>query len=880
MLALLSASLQLLATHVVGGEIYYTWQGNNTYLITLKVYRDCGPTNQNGTGFDDVASVGIFNSNGQLVDELGMNLFNAEVNFIPVALENPCFIVPTDVCVESAIYQETVTLPPTPGGYTLSYQRCCRNPSIININQPQNSGATFTCRIPGTNQTNLPNSSPVFVNFPPPALCANAEFFFDHQAIDPDGDVLVYEFCTPLLGASPDFPAPQPPDGPPYQPISWANGFSEGYPVTSAPPLAIDPATGFITGTPTQPGQYVIGVCVSEYRNGVLLNTVNRDFQVNVTICDPNIVAVFPDQTNFCDGITVQFENQSINATSFEWDFGVADTDTDLSSEPDPLFTFPAEGIYTITLIANPGWGCADTAYSTYQVLPVIQPVIITQGGECINNQVLYNFTFDANISPQAIFTWDFGAGSVPSTSAQNSPQGVALNQEAANHLITLTISDNGCLESDSETLDNPPEPFASIVPQQSFCDGLTYSFQSASTNAESVYWDFNTPINGDNSTQLNPIFTFPDSGQFVITHIAIAPFTCPDTTQMTFDIYEDLNPFFESLDPQCLSSNAFDFLGMGATTAGAVYFWQLGLDQSSNSQAPQNVSFDEAGTYPITLTIAENGCEESYSDDVWVAADPTLDVALGNTEGCPELYVQFNAESFAETQVFFSWDFGDGATSSAQNPAHIYTQSGTYDVSLIAGTFNGCLATLTRTFPGAVQVYPVPIPGFSIEPQTVDILDPIVQITNESDEGNTCLYVMSDGGLSEDCDFEYGFTQSGRQFVVQYVTNEYGCTSSVTGIVLVEGFLFWAPNSFTPSDDGINDAWRPISTGVSSFALVIRDRWGTIIHQSVDPDEAWYGQVRGGTHFAENGVYHYHVRIKDLLEFPHEFNGHITVIR
>ncbi|MFN9800460.1 MAG: hypothetical protein ACK54P_10640, partial [Bacteroidota bacterium] len=84
-------SLPALATHIVGGELYYTWQGNNSYLVTLKVYRDCGPSNGNGTGFDNIASVGIFQANGTLLTSIGMDLFNAEVNLIPVELENPCF---------------------------------------------------------------------------------------------------------------------------------------------------------------------------------------------------------------------------------------------------------------------------------------------------------------------------------------------------------------------------------------------------------------------------------------------------------------------------------------------------------------------------------------------------------------------------------------------------------------------------------------------------------------------------------------------------------------------------------------------------------------------------------------------------------------------
>lgn len=877
---LLATSVPVMATHIVGGELYYTWQGNNTYLVTLKVYRDCGPTNENGTGFDNQASVGVFHSNGNFVTNLPMNLFNAEVELVPVALENPCFIVPPDVCVESAVYQEILVLPPTAGGYILCYERCCRNPSIINIVNPQSSGATFTCRIPGTNQTTEPNSSPVFVNFPPPALCIGAEFYFDHMAEDPDGDQLVYSFCTPLLGASPENPAPQPPNGPPFQNVQWAPGFSAGYPVTSNPALTIDPATGYMTGTPTQLGQYVIGVCVSEYRNGILINTINRDFQVNVTLCDPSIVAVIPAQANFCSGFEVSFTNQSVNAEFFHWDFGVPDTDTDTSNVSNPTFVYPEGGLYTVTLVANPGWSCADTSTTQYEVFPPIEPDIVVNGGECVNDQVQYNFTYTAAVSASAIVNWNFGAGSSPSTSSQNFPTGVVLNEEASQHTVTLTITDNGCTESDTEIIDNPPEPMASIAEQETFCDGLTYTFQSEATNAASWYWDFDTPLNGDNSVLENPTFTFPDTGQYVIMHIAAAPFTCPDTALMLFRIYGDLNPFFEGLDPQCLSTNSFDLLGMGATTSDAQYSWSFGDGSSAGSQAPQNVQYDTAGTFPVTLTIAENGCTENYTDEVWVVADPELSVDLQQVAGCPALYVDFEATAVAETQVLYYWEFGDGEFSYLQNPTHTYANPGSYQVTLTASTTNGCITTIVREFPQAVIVYSLPQPGFTLEPQTVDILNPVVQVTNASGESNICSYFTSDGGSIDGCDGEYAFTEAGWQTITQVVTNEFGCTASTTGTVSVSGFLFWAPNSFTPGTDGLNDAWRPVTTGITQYTCVIRDRWGTVVFETSDPDAYWYGQLRGGEHYAESGVFLYEITVNDLLGFPHAFHGHIALIR
>ncbi|MGB2470455.1 MAG: hypothetical protein ACPIA5_06355, partial [Flavobacteriales bacterium] len=282
------------ATHLVGGEIYYTHLGGDQYLVTLKVYRDCGPANTLGTGFDDQVYIGMWDGSGTIGnnDVLTIPLTQSNVSSVPVVLGNPCGTPPPDLCIEQAIYTTTVTLPANAYGWDLMWQRCCRNPSIsnlLNFGGTENPGATFLTHVPGTSQgagaTN--NSSPVFQELPPVAVCANFDFTWDHSAIDPDGDELVYSFCAPLDGGGTgggngyDSPVPNPPATPPYNDVPYLNGYSATYPIASNPAMEIDPATGVITGMPTQPGQYAIGICVSEYRDGELLSTTMRDFQFN-----------------------------------------------------------------------------------------------------------------------------------------------------------------------------------------------------------------------------------------------------------------------------------------------------------------------------------------------------------------------------------------------------------------------------------------------------------------------------------------------------------------------------------------------------------------------------------------------------------------------
>lgn len=847
------------------------------------MYRDCGPANVNGTDFDEFASIGIFNAQGILVQEELIPLESTNVSFIPVVLDNPCFILPPDVCVESAYYQTTVSLPPLVGGYTITYQRCCRQPSIDNILVPQDSGATYTTHIPGSDENSPQNSAPHFLNFPPPALCWNAEFTFDHSAFDPDGDSLVYSFCAPLLGADPAMPMPQPPSPPPYATVSYAPTFNANYPITSNPGFSINSSTGLITGTATQVGQFVMGICCREYRNGVLINTINRDFQFNVTMCDPSIIATIPDQSSFCNGNTVNFISESTNATTWYWDFGVITEINDTSNLENPTYTYANAGTYDITLIANPGWPCADTATSTYQVYPDIAPAITLGPYACINNHDEYSFLGSADLVGPGTFSWNFGAGSSPSSASVVHPQNIQLDPNVANNIITLTVTaDNGCSETVNLTVPNPPDPVAAIVPQSTFCEGLTYTFQQTSLNSTDYWWEFNTSFNGDYSDESSPTFTFPDTGQYVIQLIASAPFTCPDTTTTSLEIYGFLNPSFPGQLEQCASTNSFDFTALGATTNEAIYSWDFGSNQVPNSteQNPQNIHYLSSGTYVVSLTISENGCTETYIDDVWVPADPVLNPSILPAAGCPPVFGTFFANATADTQLFYFWDLGDGTTSNQQSVTHIYETPGSYDVSLMVYTVSGCIDTLYQAVANDIIVQAVPQASFQVSPAMVDILNPVMSITDNSVGGATVNYTMSDGGVSTEWNFEYTWTEAGQQTITQTITNEYGCVNSVTAPVFIQGFLFYAPNSFTPNQDGLNEVWLPICTGVTTYHLEIYDRWGVRIFESDDQNEAWIGNVHGGRHYAENGVYNYQVIMNDLLGLPHEFHGHIVLVR
>lgn len=348
------------ASHIVGGEMNYRCLGNNQYEISLTIYRDCFFGNPQAW-FDNPASVGFFSINNILDTtvavrgELRMVLMNNDT--LDPTLTGTCFVVPPNVCVHTTTYIDTVFLPFREGGYQLSYQRCCRNETIQNIVRPQDTGATFSVTI-SEEALRSCNMNARFLNWPPIYICVGEPIEFDHSATDREGDSLVYRLCTPLTGATPGAPIPRPPNRPPYETVTFAPGFDLNN-VLGGIPLTINASTGFLTGTPSLIGQFVVGVCVDEYRGDSLISITRRDFQYNIGQCGRTTAAFFTSDT-LCS-LQLNLTNQSQETDSVFWIISKEGNILATISTYHLSYLFPEPGAYNITLIANPGSNCVDT---------------------------------------------------------------------------------------------------------------------------------------------------------------------------------------------------------------------------------------------------------------------------------------------------------------------------------------------------------------------------------------------------------------------------------------------------------------------------------------------------------------------------------------
>ena len=864
--------------HIIGGEMYYECLGGNLYRVTMKLFRDC---NSGGALFDAPAYFSIFDESNNLV--MQRNDFIETVTYIEPDLNSPCLTFPPDICVQEGTYSFNVQLPSNTQAYKIVYQRCCRNATIQNLTNPGDQGLTLVAEVPAAVDA-VCNSMPTFNNFPPPVLCAQESISFDHSATDPDGDVLVYSLCSPFIGGTTDNPYPNIASNPPYNEVLWAPGYSAGAPLNANPGLSIDPVTGVITGKPTQLGQFVVGVCVEEWRDGKLISTNTRDFQFNVALCEQSYAAGIadPDPADLCGNLTINFENISDPDNDFVWNFGDPANPNAGSTVFSPTYTYPDTGTYEVMLVTNPGFFCSDTAYLILPLYYEMQINVQISDFECVDGEQVFSFVANGIFESGSTLNWDFGPNATPQTGTGLTVDGIRFSTLGPQE-IGVEVLDNACEAQDQVIIDIPEPPDISINPQEFFCNGLNYQFSQESQNASIFHWDFGVDgTNSDVSSQSNPGFNFPGPGVYTVSLTGSTAANCPVTVTQTFDIQTLLAPQIGPNDIVCLEGNSVSFEPAGSFSPQAVFAWEFESANpgTSNQQNPSSISFESAGTHNVQLTVSENGCTRSAEGQMIIHNNPIADFKAGKLYGCAPLTLSFVDKSLTQSSsVSYLYDFGDGNQSNSRITSHTYTEPGVYSVHLFLQNLNGCVDSDEEFKEALVEVVPTPKAGFKVDPLVVSVLDPVVNITDLS-EGSTLCEYRFDNQVFDECSFEHILDNVEAQVIYQTVENEYGCKASSKIQIRISDHLIYIPNAFTPNGDGTNDLFYPVATGAVNIEMQVYDRWGQSVYMNMNDTRGWNGSSRDRDYYAPSGVYPYIIVVTDNLGWNFEYKGSVRLIR
>ena len=502
-------------THIVGGEMTYQYLGDTAislsiyhkYKVSLSIYEDCINGNLEAIAEDNPAYFGVF---GPTYVNIDSSYFSSAIS-VPTNFSNSCVTNVPATCLIKKTFIKNYYLPINSTGYVVTYQRCCRNSVILNIVRPGEKGSTYSCYIPPAPYN---NNSAVFKNYPPQIICLNNPLIYDNSATDADGDSLSYGFIAALDGADDPANSKPLPSPPPYDSVQYISPpFNSQNPISGYPAIHINPLTGLITGTPNRLGRYLVAVYCNEYRNGVLINTIVREFQFVVTDCSKTVIADIPqystDPNTFivdCTDYTVHFVNTSSGGFAYHWDFGIPGATGDTSNQFQPVFTYPDTGTFSVKLVVNPSTTCPDSITRFVKIYPKFVASFSDSGRFCPGVPISFTDLSTATIKPITFWKWVFGDGD---SSFTENPAHI-YQYGGTYNVILMSQNIKDCADTVVRQIvvDNF-KPFAGN--DTVIVKGETVQFNAVG----GLEYAWSPENNLSNDSINNPIGYFPDTGHF-----------------------------------------------------------------------------------------------------------------------------------------------------------------------------------------------------------------------------------------------------------------------------------------------------------------------------------------------------------------------------
>jgi gliding motility-associated-like protein len=496
-----------------------------------------------------------------------------------------------------------------------------------------------------------------------------------------------------------------------------------------------------------------------------LIFVISSDAQAPVANFTANV-------TSGCSPLIVQFTDLSTNnPTSWAWDLGNGST----ASVKNPTTSYVNPGTYTITLTAtNASGSTTKTSTITVNQSPVAKFTSTDTSG-CTPHTV--TFTDQSTSASGNITQWEWNFGDGVTSNLQN-PSHVYNTSGTYNVVLKVTTA-AGC----SQTLFKQQYIRAGAGAQADFIANIpnycqapvTINFTNNSqVDAGATYsWNFG---DGNTSTAVNPTHTYNSTGNFNVTLTVQSPDGCNATRQQSIDL-AGKNVSFTGPATVCAGSAAS--FQMNSSPAPVSQTWNMG-DGTTYSTATISHTYTTAGTYTITLTNEfTGGCVATKTQTVTVIAGAAIDFKADTTKACKAPFT-VNFQPIGATSAF-SWDFGDGTTSTLQNPSHTYQAGGNFTVILSAMNANGCVGSVQKT--GYIKIQP---PTISISNLPVNdgctpySFTPAANII--ATEGiASYFWDFGNGNTSTGSNPSYTYTTPGSYTIKLRVQTNGGCVDSVT---------------------------------------------------------------------------------------------------
>jgi gliding motility-associated-like protein len=325
------------------------------------------------------------------------------------------------------------------------------------------------------------------------------------------------------------------------------------------------------------------------------------------------------------------------------------------------------------------------------------------------------------------------------------------------------------------------------------------------------------------------------------------------------------------------ICQNQFGTLTANPSAPGGTYLWSTNETSQTISVNPQSDS-----TYSVIYFL--NGCPSPQaSATVTVDPIPVVTFDVDYTEGCLPLTV--NLTNTTPNTQNCTWNLGNGATlNECDNLSYTFQNPGCFDISLTTDSPNGCSNTLTLT--DLICAYPTPVADFSLSTTEIVEGDNTIYIQNTSSGG--IEYIWNYGDETGDTLYNpeshtYAGTLQESYLITLIAISNQGCIDSTSQLIRVsDDLVFFAPNTFIPNEDGLNDIWIPVfSSGfnIENYELNIYNRWGQLVFITEDYLQGWDGKFNDA--IVQDGVYTFKITFRNAKDKINQIHtGHINLVR
>ncbi len=602
----------------------------------------------------------------------------------------------------------------------------------------------------------------------------------------------------------------------------------------------------------------------------------------------PQVTAAFVADSAGCAPLAVDFANVSSGATTYSWSFG----DGQPSSATSPTHTYMNQGLadatFNVQLTATSAFGCSDTA--SFAILvhpqPIAQFIPNTQAG-CQPLPVSFQ---DLSIGA-ATLDWDFDDGSTL-TAAPGSTSHTYVNATTDPiffdpRLVARTV--HGCTDTATTQIQVYPAITASFNVDTLSCSPFVVDLENTTTGGASYQWNM-----GDGTILVGtePAYTYVNNTTTdqvrVITLTATSAYGCVSTVAHQVTVYPVPVAAFQATPNTQQFPNA-DVLVLNNSSPGPwSHAWSFGDGGTANSASPGSHTYTTWGTFEIMLVVSGTYCADTTIQTITITPPEPSASFLGQGSGCAPLAVPFTNTSLLGST--FQWDFGDGGTSTADNPTYIYNVPGVYTVTLTATGIGGGTNSMTKV--DSVVVHPRAQAFFVLQPTEVAVPSQPVFAYNLSSNASLYTWDFGDGTSSAELNPVHYYQQAGLYDVMLIANNQWNCpdTFQLLEAVTANGAgEISFPNAFTPPSTGPtggvydprsfdNDHFFPLYQGVEDYKLEIFNRWGELLFVSDDVKIGWDGYYRDQP--AKQDVYVWKAYAKFSDGHETTMKGDVTLLR